>query len=90
MESVDLLKTKLNAMHADVSTAKTKSDAASTNVAESVRELTAITMRVKILEERRWLLEEASDTLIGPEKGSRSENLNFSDLWSETYFLNPY
>jgi hypothetical protein len=53
MESVDLLKTKLNAMHADVSTAKTKSDAASTNVAESVRELTAITMRVKILEERR-------------------------------------
>ncbi len=53
MESVDLLKTKLNAMHADVSTAKTKSDAASTNMAESVRELTAITMRVKILEERR-------------------------------------
>lgn len=52
-DQLDLvLKTKLNAAVAEVATAKTQSDNASTKVAKLLREL-AVTRRVKTLEDRR-------------------------------------
>jgi hypothetical protein len=52
-DQVELLKTKLAAAISEVSTAKSKSDTASTKLAEMLKELTAVTRRVKTLAERR-------------------------------------